>query len=155
MNKISNCPSCGKIYVDTGLRMCRDCYEKEQEAETVVSSYVRENPNSTIREICEATGVKEKIVMRMLRAGRFIESGINISYPCESCGAPIKRGKLCDKCSGHIMRQVQEHGQKQAGGSLPPRRSSESRRPIGSSQRNTGMHTSQDEDGISLTRRRS
>ena len=38
----------------------------------------------------------------MIRNGRFV-SDMEISYPCDSCGAPIIKGRLCDKCSTNIM----------------------------------------------------
>lgn len=114
MNKISNCPVCGRLYVDMGLKMCRDCYEKEKEQEAVVARYVRDNPKSTVFEICEATTVKEKIVYRMIREGRFIESGVEVSYPCELCGTSIARGRLCNKCKDNVLKQLQEQEAKNA-----------------------------------------
>ena len=47
-NKLKNCPDCGRIFVDTGLGVCRDCYDKLQEQMQEISSYVRDNPNSTV-----------------------------------------------------------------------------------------------------------
>ena len=104
--ELKNCPGCGRVYVDTGLGMCRDCYEKELQQEDIVASYVRDNPRSAVKQICDATGVKERVVMRMIKAGRFISG--NIAYPCESCGALITRGRLCEKCNHDLLKQVEE-----------------------------------------------
>ena len=82
--KLKNCSNCGRIFVDTGLGICRDCHEKEEEEMQKVSSYVRDNPHSRVRDICEALGVKERLVMRMIREGRFVMDGVAIEYPCES-----------------------------------------------------------------------
>ncbi|MGL6016958.1 MAG: flagellar protein [Selenomonadaceae bacterium] len=111
MNKIGNCPECGKLYVDNGVGMCRDCYVKEEENETIVASFVRDHPKTSVEEIHEATGIKEKTIFRMIRNGRFV-SDMEISYPCDSCGAPIIKGRLCDKCSTNIMKQVYENEKK-------------------------------------------
>ena len=43
----------------------------------------------------------------MLKAGRFIASGLEITYPCQGCGAPITTGKLCSKCSKDILNQAE------------------------------------------------
>lgn len=107
MNKLKNCSGCGRLYMEIGQGMCRDCYLKEQEQEQVVYSYVRDHDKCSIKEIVDNTGVKEKVVFRMLKAGRFIASGLEISYPCQGCGAPITTGKLCAKCSNDILNQAE------------------------------------------------
>ncbi len=140
MGKIANCPVCGKLYMETGQRMCRDCYEKELEDENTVATFVRENEKVTIREICEGTGVRERVVMRMIRAGRFIESGIEIQYPCESCGTPITRGRLCEKCNNELVQQMAALSKKSSG-----------RAPI---DRSHGMYTNQRDDGSAAVTRR-
>ena len=74
--------------------------------ENVVRNFVRDHNKATIQEIVQGTGVKERIVIRMIKAGRFIETGIKIKYPCEKCGHMISRGKLCEKCSNALVQQV-------------------------------------------------
>lgn len=118
--KLKNCPSCGKLYADTGIGMCRDCYEKELEDEAEAARYVRDNPKSSVKEICEATGIKERVILRMIKNGRFIETGVEVSYPCESCGTMITRGRYCDKCNEKLAREVAASSQKMAA-KLPPR----------------------------------
>ena len=105
MGNIKNCPRCGKLYVEVGQKMCHDCYEKELEDEKVVADFVRDNKKATVREIVEATGVNEKVVIRMIKQGRFIQSGVEIAYPCESCGKPITSGKFCKECSNNLMKE--------------------------------------------------
>lgn len=106
MGNIKNCPRCGKLYVEVGQRMCHDCYEKELEDEQVVAKFVRENRQATVQEIVEGTGVSEKVVIRMIKQGRFIQNGIEIAYPCESCGKPITSGKLCKACSDNLQKEI-------------------------------------------------
>ena len=107
MNKLKNCSECGRLYMEIGQGMCQDCFLKEQEMEQVVYSFVRDHDKCSIKEIVDGTGVKEKVVFRMLKAGRFIASGLEISYPCQACGAPITTGKLCAKCSKNIRNQAE------------------------------------------------
>lgn len=102
-----NCPQCGKLFLYNGTRkVCPDCFAKEQELERIVTDYVRETRQANVKEIVDATGVSEKIVMRMIREGHFVQSDIPISYPCDSCGKPITHGKVCRECSGKFMSQV-------------------------------------------------
>ncbi|WP_462331689.1 flagellar protein [Schwartzia sp. (in: firmicutes)] len=107
-NTLKNCSECGRVFVDTGIGVCRDCYEKQQDQMQEISSYVRDNPHSTVKQICEALNVKEKLVMRMIREGRFVTDGVQLEYPCESCGAPITSGRFCDKCNGELAKQMQQ-----------------------------------------------
>ena len=108
MAKMKNCAVCGRVFVDmTGSKICRDCYEKEREMEEVVARYVRDHQGASVEMICAETKVSEKIVLRMVKEGRFIEAGIKISYPCEVCGAPITQGRFCSKCQNGIVKELQ------------------------------------------------
>ena len=102
MNKLKNCSGCGKVYMEIGQGMCIDCYRKEQEDEQTVYSYVRDHDRCSIKQIVDDTGVKERVILRMLKQGRFIASGFQINYPCQGCGTPITTGKLCSKCSNKV-----------------------------------------------------
>lgn len=106
MNKLKNCSGCGKVYMEIGQGMCPDCYRKEQEDEQTVYSYVRDHDRCSIKQIVDDTGVKERVILRMLKQGRFIASGFQINYPCQGCGTPITTGKLCSKCSNDIINQA-------------------------------------------------
>lgn len=108
MNKLKNCSGCGRLYMEVGQGMCSDCYRKEQEDEQVVYSYVRDHDKCSIKQIIDDTGVKERIILRMLKQGRFIATGVEITYPCQSCGEPITTGKLCPKCSKDLINQAEK-----------------------------------------------
>lgn len=66
-NKLKNCPGCGRLYIDSGSSICPDCYQKELEAEETVAAYVREHQGATVVEVCEATGISERVVRKMIR----------------------------------------------------------------------------------------
>ncbi len=101
---LANCPECGKLYVENAVRVCPECYRRqEDDAETVIE-YMRNIDKATLEEIHKATGVKHKIILRLLHSGRIM--GSTISYPCETCGALIDEGRLCDKCSRNILDQI-------------------------------------------------
>ena len=105
--KMRNCSSCGKVFVSINdSRICMDCRAKEEEWEKEIITYVRENPKSTIAEIVEATGAQEPLIRRMIREGRFVETGVELFYPCEKCGSPIQKGQYCEKCQKEMREEL-------------------------------------------------
>lgn len=104
---LKNCPECGKLFVSGTVPMCPACYEQEEKDEMKIVEYLREKNKASMEEIHEATGVKERTIFRMIKAGRFM--GISdISYPCEVCGTLIFGGRMCDKCNTDFLKQVKE-----------------------------------------------
>jgi flagellar operon protein (TIGR03826 family) len=106
---VKNCPECGKLFMVNPSGMCPECYEKEEIYEHKIGEFLREHGKASVEEIHQATGVKEKIILRMLKSGRLLTEGLNlISYPCDTCGAPIYEGRLCSRCGSNFTKQVRE-----------------------------------------------
>lgn len=108
---LANCPECGKLYVENAARICPECYRKQEDDAEKVVEYLRDVDKATLEEIHQATGVKHKIILRLLHSGRIM--GTAISYPCETCGTLIDQGRLCDKCSKNILEQMKPEELKQ------------------------------------------
>ena len=107
--RLRNCPSCGKLFLQTGSqRVCQECYEKQVEEEERILAYVRDNPKTSVSKVCETLQVKEMTVMRMIREGKFMPITKDFSYPCESCGKPIVTGRLCTECKAKLQKNIQE-----------------------------------------------
>lgn len=104
MNLI-NCAECGNLCVETPARLCQECIRLEDEAEDKVARYLRGASRASLEEIHQATGVKHKVILRMLKRGRIFTDAI-ITYPCETCGVPITEGRVCDRCSQNIVGQL-------------------------------------------------
>lgn len=104
--ELKNCPVCGKLHLKNALGMCSDCYQLEEKNELIIIAYVREHPNSSVEQIHRATKIPEKIILRMIRAGRFIHIA-KIFYPCENCGKLIFAHRLCQECNEQIVKQAQ------------------------------------------------
>ncbi len=102
---IMNCPQCGKLFVESPAGLCPECYAEQQQDEVKVADYLREVGKSSVPEIHRATGVKEKVIIRMIKQGRIL-TDFNVSYPCEVCGKMIDEGRLCLECSQHIVKQI-------------------------------------------------
>ncbi len=106
---IKNCPECGKLYMENPSGLCPECYAKEEVYEHQIGEYLREHGKASVEKIHEETGVKEKIILRMIKSGRLLVDGISmISYPCDMCGVPIYEGRICAKCGSSFTKQVKE-----------------------------------------------
>ena len=102
---LKNCSECGRIYVENPSGLCQECYAREEEDERIIGEYLREKGTASIPEIHEATGVKEKTILRMMKSGRILSHG-EVVYPCERCGALISEGRVCAKCGHNFTQQV-------------------------------------------------
>ena len=107
------CPECGKLYLENPVGICPDCQAAEEPLAEKVREFLRNSKKATIEEIHQATGVKHKTILRMIRSGRIqSDTGAAIFFNCESCGAPISEGRFCDACSrkltGELLEKVRE-----------------------------------------------
>ncbi len=102
---LRNCPECGKLYINNNFQLCPDCRQRELDEEDKVAQYLREIAKASIAEICQATGVKEKIVLRMIKRGR-VTGQVEVSYPCEHCGRSITEGLLCASCNERLLSEL-------------------------------------------------
>ncbi|GBG57949.1 hypothetical protein SPFL3102_01669 [Sporomusaceae bacterium FL31] len=102
---LGNCPECGKLYIENTSGLCPSCYEVEEYEELKIVEYLREKGKASIEEICNATGVREKTILRMMKRGRF-KGDYEITHPCETCGVQISEGRLCPACNKNILDQV-------------------------------------------------
>ena len=104
---LMNCKDCGKLCMEIPSKLCPECYAQEELHEYAIGAYLRENGKATLEVIHEATGVDEKIIMRMLKSGRLFTVGL-VGYPCEMCREPIYEGHLCENCANGLVKQVQK-----------------------------------------------
>ena len=105
--KATNCAGCGRLFLNTGTgKLCPECLQKQEAQMDEISSFVRDNPRSSVSEICAALGVKKSLVIAMLQSGRLEELNINIKYPCASCGKMIHHGRYCKACGQKITGEI-------------------------------------------------
>ena len=104
-----NCPRCGRIFVKIRDPICDPCMKEEEQIFEKVREYVRENPDSTIKEICDACEVTAKRILSYLKDGRLEASkGLQGESLCSKCGRPIKSGRMCEKCVLEVNFQVDD-----------------------------------------------
>lgn len=109
--EIVNCSKCGDVYIQHPVReVCDACYKEEEALFESVYKFLRkrENRAATMPCVAEATGVDEALLQKWVRKGRLQTARFpNFGYPCDKCGTIIRTGKLCEKCAGNIMKDLE------------------------------------------------
>lgn len=104
--ELKNCPNCGKLFVYVTKNLCPACAEKDEENFRNVKDYLYENPEATIDEVSEKTGVDTKKILEYLKEGRLILKQNNPDVlSCESCGNPILTGRFCKNCITNMKKK--------------------------------------------------
>ncbi|MDV6376997.1 hypothetical protein ORD22_01805 [Sporosarcina sp. GW1-11] len=113
MAEVRNCPTCGELFNFTGIRdVCAKCAAIEEKMFEEVYRFLRkrENRAANIERIVEVTGVTETLLYQWVRKGRLQPALFpNLGYPCDKCGALTTTGKLCDRCTSEIKREISMH----------------------------------------------
>lgn len=107
---VRNCKSCGRIFnYLSGPPICPICREKLEEKFQEVKEFVRQNKGVGIQEVSDACEVDVKQIRQWLREERLELSSDSAAYlNCESCGAPIRSGRFCEKCTGEMTRSLND-----------------------------------------------
>jgi flagellar operon protein (TIGR03826 family) len=105
---LANCPRCGKLYSKNIQNMCLPCIKEIDKEFEICSAYLKENRGCNINDLSESTEVSIRQITRFIRDGRIsILNAPNLSYPCESCGAPLQEGSRCENCRQKFIRAVE------------------------------------------------
>ncbi len=106
---IRNCKRCGKIYQYNGVhKICDNCRAQLEKDFEEVKEFLKENPNSSISEVSEETGVEKKTIIEFIKNNRLIAEDleIDVKIQCQRCGTEIKHGKYCDKCISDMKDEI-------------------------------------------------
>ncbi|WP_217588507.1 TIGR03826 family flagellar region protein [Lentibacillus saliphilus] len=112
MAELANCARCDAVFVKTIRDICPDCYKEEERAFEVVYQFLRQRKNreATLPEIVDATGVEEELIIKFVKEKRLRTTEFpKLAYPCETCGADIATGRLCEECSNELKDQLAYH----------------------------------------------
>lgn len=71
---LKNCDSCGQLHNERGI-YCSTCRETERKIFARVRDYLYDNPNGTVKEVAENTGIKPEKIRKYVREGRLLSSG--------------------------------------------------------------------------------
>jgi len=104
---LSNCPQCGKVFVNNSYNICPACIREIEDHYRKCVEFLRKNRDSTLYELSEGTGVSVRLITRFIREGRIgAKDAPNLMLPCESCGELIKDGPICDNCRSKLSKDV-------------------------------------------------
>jgi len=103
---IRHCKKCGRLYQYDGEKLCMKCRNDEEDEFYKVREYLYDNPNASIVETSEETGVDEEKILKYLRDGRLELKGENLLLECERCGTPIPTGRYCSKCVKEMQNEL-------------------------------------------------
>lgn len=98
------CKGCKRLFnYISGQFYCPACKEKLEEKFQEVKKYIQENPGVHIQDVATACDVETSQIRQWLREDRLeLTEGSPIMLSCDSCGAPIRSGKYCDKCKANV-----------------------------------------------------
>lgn len=103
---VKNCRVCGRIYnYVTGPNVCPSCRDKMEAKFQEVKEYIRNHKGCGIQEVSEECDVEPAQIRQWLREDRLeVTEDSAIFLNCESCGAPIRSGRFCDKCQINMTK---------------------------------------------------
>lgn len=102
------------------VSLCPGCMRHEEDDFLAIRSYLDEHPGATLMTLCDALGVAEETVSRLIEEGRLVRSGGH-RHKCESCGEEVPSGqKMCLRCrvkldeslrsAADVLRSSLRHG---------------------------------------------
>lgn len=107
---IRNCRICGRIFnYVSGPTTCPACRDSLEAKFQEVKEYIRKHKGAGIAEVAEECEVDAGQIRQWLREERLeIAEDSPMYLNCESCGAPIRCGKFCEKCKGNMTRDLKD-----------------------------------------------
>ena len=103
---VKNCRDCGRLFnYISGARLCSACRQKLEDKFIEVRTYVRDNPSVSIASVSEEMEVTVQQIHQWIREERLVFSEDSlVTIDCENCGAPIRTGRLCNKCKSNVAQ---------------------------------------------------
>lgn len=106
---LGNCSRCGRVFasVQGSREICPVCVKEEEENYRKVFQFLSEKPSATAQEISDGTGIELKDIFRFVRENR-LRLVRTEGLTCESCGAPISQGKICERCRQKLSEDIKK-----------------------------------------------
>ncbi|MCZ8520607.1 MULTISPECIES: flagellar protein [Paenibacillus] len=115
MLKVANCPQCGQVYQKNIRELCQDCCRSLDTELSRCEAFLRGNRKATTEELLAGTGVPLKRITAFLKENRLhLASYPALTYPCNSCQAPIRQHHLCCTCRVRIVTDLRVLKEKEA-----------------------------------------
>lgn len=106
---VRNCRSCGRIFnYICGPHICPSCREALEAKFQEVKEYIRAHKGAGIQEVAEVCDVEVSQIHQWLREDRLeVTEDSAIQLACENCGALIRSGRFCEKCTNSVAQGFQ------------------------------------------------
>jgi len=105
--KIDHCPGCGKVFQKNFRYLCADCAAREDELTQSIERHLKRNRFLNNEQLAEATGLSPNQIRSRIREGKLkLYDYPNLSDACDCCGQPIRRGKICGKCTVRLQEEI-------------------------------------------------
>ena len=105
---LTNCARCKRLFQNAGGGLlCPDCLAHDQKDFEAVNKALRDNPEQSVPQLAEATGVSERKILRFLEEGRILSDAVKHDVKCGRCGKPAISVtlRLCESCSEELARE--------------------------------------------------
>jgi hypothetical protein len=89
-------------------KICPACQQALEKKFQQVKEYLRENPESSVEKTATDNDVTTKQIKQWVREERLILStASNADITCETCGKPIRCGRLCEACKDALANDFE------------------------------------------------
>ncbi|WP_245247221.1 MULTISPECIES: flagellar protein [unclassified Paenibacillus] len=115
MLKVANCPKCGKVFQKNVRNLCQDCMKTVDHGYDLCDGFLRSHPKATTDELHQVTGVTQTEIISFIKNNRLpVSIYPNLTYPCNSCSAPIRQQHLCSSCRIRIISDIHQLKEQEA-----------------------------------------
>jgi len=106
---VANCPACGKVFQKNLRNLCMDCVKMLEYDFDRCHNYLRGDRKATTVKLSAETGVSERQIISWIKDKRLPATDYpNLTYPCNSCGSPIRQENICYPCRSRLSREIKE-----------------------------------------------
>jgi hypothetical protein len=112
---VANCPGCGKVFQKNLRNLCMDCVKSLQDEFDTCERYMRNNRKASTEQLSAASGVPVKQIIVWIKERRLpVTDFSNLTYPCNSCGEPLRQQEMCYPCRTRLTKDIREMQEKDA-----------------------------------------
>ena len=105
---IRNCSRCNQVFLYQGRGICPACQAEEEREFDKLRDFLEKQPEASLEEVSQATGVPVNRILAFLRDGRLISKDPALGgLRCQVCGAPVTSGRFCPSCADKLRTSIE------------------------------------------------
>ena len=109
--ELKNCIKCNRTFgAAEGQETCSKCSADYIEEDfRKIRDYLYDYPGADVKEVSEATGASELVILRLLKEGRIeIVKDKTLIRRCEKCKKIVQSGRICPECKNSLAQDLKE-----------------------------------------------